>query len=80
MQYVFLEENSGVSQKGNQYNLIKLADPKTYENHVVSYDPNFLQTVSLQGIARGTKVEIEGDLRTPYQNTQFVVTRLKALS
>lgn len=79
MQYVFLEENSGVSQKGNNYNLIKLADPATYENHVISYDPNFLQPVSLQSITRGSKVEVTGDLRTPYQNTQFVATKLKVI-
>lgn len=80
MQYVFLEESSGVSQKGNQYNFIKLADPTTFENHLISYDPNFLQPTALQAISRGTKVEVAGDLRTPYQNTQFVATRLKALS
>lgn len=73
MEYVFIEEMSGISKADRPYHLLKLADSKTFENHVISYDPNYLQKPTFN---RGEKVKIDGELRTPFNNTQFVATKI----
>lgn len=76
MQLKFLEENYGVGKQSQKpYHLLKLADPETYENHTISYDPLFIQPGI--AIARGQLIEIEGRLTTPYNNTGFIATSLK---
>lgn len=76
MQLKFLEENYGIGKTSQKpYHLLKLADPETYENHTISYDPLFI-TPGIQ-IARGTLIELNGRLSTPFQNTGFVATTLK---
>lgn len=79
MELVFIEEISGISQKSNRpYHLIKLADPQTFENHTVSYDPNHLSKEKLR-FNRGQKVVINGILSTPFGQTQFLATGVKAI-
>lgn len=73
MEYVFIEEMSGISKADRPYHLLKLADPKTYENHVISYDPQYLKKPEFN---RGQKVHVTGELRTPFQNTMFVATAI----
>lgn len=72
--YVFIEENSGIGKNsGKPYHMIKLASPTTYENHRLSYDPNYLD-FSKFPFKRGDLVTLELDLRTPYDNTQPLCT------
>lgn len=73
--YVFIEAMAGISKKDNPYHMLKLADPITFENHLISYDPNYIS--KKPDFLRGDKVTIEGELRTPYNNTQFVATSIK---
>lgn len=78
MKLKFIAENSGISQKTNKpYNMIKLADPNSLENHMISFDPN--QIKSPIPISKGQLVEIDGELTTPYSNTQFFATSIKAI-
>lgn len=73
MELVYIETMSGISKKDNPYHLLKLANPNTFENHVVGYDPQYLDKPVFQ---RGQRVIIGGDLRTPFNDTKFVVTSI----
>lgn len=75
MELVFIEEMSGISKKDRPYHLLKLADPLTFENHMISYDPNFI-TKDKINFARGQKVRLDGRLQTPFKDTQFVATSI----
>lgn len=75
--YVFIEENSGIGKNsGKPYHMLKLASPDTFENHRISYDPNYVE-FSKVGIKRGDLVTLELDLRTPYDNTQALCTGIQ---
>lgn len=71
---VFIEAMSGISKTDRPYHLLKLADPKTFENHVISYDPDHMEKPSFP---RGELVTVQGELRTPFNNTNFVATSIK---
>lgn len=67
--YVFIEASSGISKKtGNPYNILKAADPITYENHVIKFDPE--RTGPLNHFVRGDRIHIDLQAVTPYDNTQ----------
>lgn len=76
MQLKFLEENYGIGKTSQKpYHLIKLADPETFENHTISYDPLTIKPgIEIQ---RGQLIELEGRLTTPYNNTGFIATSIK---
>lgn len=75
MELIFVEEMSGISKTDRPYNLFKLADPLTFENHLISYDPNFISKDKIN-FSRGQKVKLEGRLQTPFKDTQFVATTI----
>ncbi len=75
--YVFIEENSGIGKNSNKpYHMLKLASPDTYENHRINYDPNYVDFTKISA-KRGDLVELQLELRTPYDNTQAVCTGLQ---
>lgn len=78
-QLVFVEEMHGISKKQKPYHLLKLADPLTYENHVISYDPAYINPDKFD-IKRGQKVELTGRLTTPFDNTGIIATGIKVVS
>lgn len=76
-QYVFIEENSGIGKNsGKPYHMLKLASPDTYENHRINYDPNYVDFTKISA-KRGDLVELQLELRTPYDNTQPICTGLQ---
>lgn len=77
MEYVFIESMNGIGKNSNKpYHLIKLACPKTFQNHMLSYDPAYISPDSI-AFRSGDKVTVDGVLSTPYNNTQFVLTSIK---
>ena len=75
MELIFVSENKGISTKTNKpYHMVKLSDPKTYENHTLSVDQSYI--AELFNFVSGTRVKVEGRLSTPYSNTQFLCTKL----
>ena len=74
---VFIEEISGLSKKDKPYHLIKLADSDTFENHTISYCPVSIQKNVFSSLKKGEKVIIDGQLTTPFGNTQFQATSIK---
>lgn len=71
-QFVLIEEMSGIGKESQKpYHMLKLASPETYENHRISYDPDYVD-FQKAGIKRGDLVSLDLDLRTPYNNTQAV--------
>lgn len=79
MELIFIEETSGLSKKEREYHLLKLADPQTFENHLISYDPHYLKKEDFQQFQRGEKVRVEGQLRTMFTNTNFVCTHIESV-
>ena len=78
-QLVFIEAMYGIGKNSKKpYHLIKLADPVTYENHVVSFDPAFIVPEKID-FKRGQKVELKGRLSTPFDNTGIIATSIKAI-
>lgn len=75
MELIFVSENKGISKKNEKpYHLVKLADPKTLENHTLTVDQAYInQAFNFVG---GTPVKVEGRLSSPYNSTQFVCTKL----
>ena len=79
-QLVFIEAMYGIGKNSKKpYHLIKLADPVTYENHVISFDPAFIVPEKID-IQRGQKVELTGRLATPFDNTTVIATSIKVIS
>lgn len=75
--YVFIEEMSGTGKEsGKPYHMLKLASPETFENHRISYDPNYVDWSKVH-IKRGDLVTLDLALRTPYNNTQPVCTAIQ---
>lgn len=78
MQLKFLSENYGTGKtSGKPYHMLKLADPNTFENHTISVDPAYIQPPL--NFTAGQLVELHGRLTTPFNNTQFICTHIKAL-
>lgn len=78
---VFLEENSGIGKNSKKpYHLLKLADPETFENHLISYDSISIPESVFADIRKGQKVVLDGNLTTPYDNTQFIATSIKKVN
>ena len=73
-QYIILEEISGISKKGNPYHMIKFADAKTFANHTLSVDQNFIKEPL--GLKQGQKVTFETDYSTGFHGTNTVIQRV----
>lgn len=76
MEYVFIDHMHGISGKGNPYHMIKLADSATFENHRISYDPNYIHPSAID-FRKGEVVKIEGQLNSPYSSTEFIATSIQ---
>lgn len=75
--YVVLEEIHGVSKKGNPYHMVKFADVKTFANHVLSVDANYIaQPV---GLKQGQKVQLTTDFVTDFRGTNAVIQAIKVV-
>ena len=75
---VFIERIAGVSKKTDKpYHLLKLADADTFENHTISYDSISIPETVFADLKKGTKVVLDGELNTPFGNTQFTATSIK---
>ena len=78
-EYVFIEEMHGIGKKSNKpYHFMKLACPISYQNHLVSYDPAFVNPDKFD-LKRGQKVLLAGRLDTPFDNTGVIITSVKAV-
>lgn len=78
-QYVFIEEMSGIGKESQKpYHMLKLATPSTFENHRISYDPDYVDFQKAH-IKRGDLVTLELDLRTPYNNSQAVCVGIQTV-
>ncbi|MBM7581145.1 hypothetical protein [Jeotgalibacillus terrae] len=79
---VFVSEDSGSFQDEKtqdtiRWNKLKFADPLTYENHILAYDPKYIIETDLP--PKGTKVQPFLEMRTPGKTTKVVVVGLKKL-
>lgn len=73
--YVFIEESSGIGKEsGKPYHFLKLANPDTFQNHRVAYDPNRLTSINFLS---GERVHVDFDLATPYNNTQALAYNIE---
>lgn len=79
-QLVFIEEMSGISKRDKPYHLLKVADPETFENHTISYDSIAIPKSVFAELRKGQKIVLDGDLSTPYGNTQFFATSIKKVN
>lgn len=78
MKLKFVNENHGIGKEsGKPYHFVKLADPETFENHVITVDSAYLQAPL--NIPSGTLVEIQGRLSTPFNHTQFLLTHISVV-
>lgn len=73
-EYIVLEEIHGISKKGNPYHMIKFADSKTFANHTLSVDQNFIKEAL--GLKNGQKVAFETDYSTGFHGTSTVIQRV----
>lgn len=78
MKLKFINENYGIGKEsGKPYHFVKLADPETFENHVISVDSAYLQAPL--NIPYGALVEIKVRLTTPFNHTQVLLTHISVV-
>jgi len=69
--YKFIEAKSGISKKnGNPYNLLTLANPDTYDQLLVSFDPK--RTGQIDHFQRGDEVHVDFEAIKRYDSTSQV--------
>jgi hypothetical protein len=75
--YVYIEHNKieGTNKDGKPYVLrkLKIADPRTFENHTLDYAEN----ADLRGFGKGEQIILTGELHSGYRDSRFVVTALE---
>lgn len=75
--YVYVKTEQGVSKAGNDYCLVTIACPVTFENYQFNVVPNFNKE-SLNFLVPGDKVDIELSLSNRFGNTNLNIVSLKS--